>query len=170
MFEVHACTRLAVVAPLSFTPSAACLSWHHRHSFLDTGTVSQSGTSSLSSSSCLLPGGHPRAFYEDAHLIVTALLPALPGLSVARSVCEVFSWASVLLGCDSALTFRPLLLPRLHTHLRLHLRPVSFLTFSAGSNPLTFASASPSARDVHLPCSLRLLFLLQVSAETVPFW
>ena len=52
---------------------------------------------------------------------MTSLLPALPGLSVARSACEVFSGANVLLGCDSALTFRPLLLPRLHTHLRLHL-------------------------------------------------
>lgn len=110
-----ACTRLATVASL-FLP-LHCLSWHRQRSFPDPGTVSQLGTSSLSSSSCSFTRRPPRSIFQRCKCGHDRLLPALLGPAVARRA----PWGSVLAGRDPAHMTRPRPLPLcLRRRLGLH--------------------------------------------------
>lgn len=158
-----ACTRLATVASL-FLP-LHCLSWHRQRSFPDPGTVSQLGTSSLSSSSCSFTRRPPRSIFQRCKCGHDRLLPALLGPAVARRA----PWGSVLAGRDPAHMTRPRPLPLcLRRRLGLHphgLFPVRHL-FSAGStpSPLQLLVPLPEMLTCFVLRGSELLFFLQVSA------
>lgn len=126
-----ACTRLAAVASPLFP--LCCLSWHRQRSFPDPGTVSQLGTSSLSSSSCPFTRRPPRSILRRCKSGHDRLFPALLGPSVARRAHEGFvglhayrTWPRPY---DSA---PPLAAVRAHAAWVEPSRPVLHL-FSAGS-------------------------------------
>lgn len=148
-----ACTGLAAVASL-FLP-LRCLSWHRQRFFPDPGTVSQLGTSSFPSSSCPFTRRPPRSISRRCKSGLDRLLPALLGPSVPAERPRA-SGGLLLTGRGPAHTARP-------RPCRCACTRGSGGTFPACSSPavcwfhrLTFASAGPSARSVHLLSLLRL--------------